>query len=514
MILIFSKCYKYSIILRLMIQAELKKTISHLSTGPGIYIFKSSENKPLYIGKASSLRKRLLSYQKTDDQRILKMLSLAKHLKTLETGSEIEALILESQYIKKYQPPFNIMLRDDKQFFYVGFSEDTFPRVFITHQPFKISGFDQLRIYESVRMYEFVHSKKFVHSQFIGPFTDGTALKTALRYLRRIFPYCTCKKPHNNFCLNYHIGKCFGSCCLKESQKLNIKNQNDISKVKNTYQRNIKAVKEILSGKKNSLLKNLEKEMIKLGKEEKFEEAIELRSKIEKIKRVFENAKIINRDANMQMRANDANMPYFDSSKNHSESVLSDLKKVLGLKTTPVRIEGYDVANIQGKYAVGAMVVFINGKPDKNEYRKFKIKYLERQKILLQNNHDRGNIATNQESSNDIAMLKEVLTRRFNHPEWPTPDLILVDGGKAQLGAAEAALNSKFKTLNSKQIPIIALTKNERHKGEKIFIAGRKNPAHLSQLPTSVKNLLLHVDSEAHRFAISYYRLLHRRTIK
>src|SRR3990167_5972590 len=252
---------------------------------------------------------------------------------------------------------------------------------------------------------------------YIGPFTDGTALKTTLRYLRRIFPYCTCKKPHNNFCLNYHIGKCFGFCCLKD----NPEQSRRAAEIE--YKRSIRAIK----------------------------------NKLEKIKRVFENAKII-RDIG---------------------------HKTLDKKNI-YRIEGYDIANIQGKYAVGAMVVFSNGKPDKNEYRKFKI--------------------YSKQSSDDTAMLKEVLTRRFNHPEWPAPDLILIDGGKAQLSAALKVICT--------QIPVIALAKDEKHRGSKIFISGKKNSISLSKLPTDAKNLLLHFDSDAHRFAISYHRRLHRTAIK
>ena len=404
-----------------MTGGKLKKLISKAPTGPGVYMFTGGRRK-LYIGKASNLKARLSSYLKTTDQRILQMLSLATGVKTLETGSEIEALITESQYVKRYKPAFNIMLRDDKNFFYVDLTKEEWPKVFITHRP-----------------------------TLFGPFTDGTALKTTLRYLRRIFPYCTCKKPHNNFCLNYHIGKCFGFCCLKD----NPEQSRRAAEIE--YKRSIRAIKNILSGKKTSLLKGLEKEMIALGKKEEFEKAIELKNKIEKIKRVFENAKII-RDIG---------------------------HKTLDKKNI-YRIEGYDIANIQGKYAVGAMVVFSNGKPDKNEYRKFKI--------------------YSKQSSDDTAMLKEVLTRRFNHPEWPAPDLILIDGGKAQLSAALKVICT--------QIPVIALAKDEKHRGSKIFISGNKNSISLSKLPTDAKNLLLHVDSEAHRFAISYHRRLHRTAIK
>ncbi len=463
----------------------LKKQVSKAPTEPGIYIFTGPDRKKLYIGKASSIKARLLSYLKTTNHRILQMLSRATDIRTIETGSEIEALIMESQYIKKYKPMFNIMLRDDKQFGFVGFTKEEYPKIFITHQPTKV-----LSIKYKVLRGQKIYNTKYIipNTDFIGPFTDMGALKTTLRYIRGVSPYCTCKKPHNAFCLNYHIGKCPGFCCLKRSE-LSIK-----YKVLREYKKNIKVIKKILSGKKTSLLKHLEKEMIKLGKEaalndnrseraslkerEKFNEAIELRNKIEKIKRVFENAKIIKEHLDQR----------YDTSKNHSESALLELRKFLKLKQPPRRIEGYDVANIQGKHAVGTMAVFTNGQPDKNEYRKFK--------IYTKNTPD------------DTAMLKEILTRRFNHPEWKFPDLILIDGGKQQLRTAEAVANSK---LHSKQIPIIALTKNKKHIGEKIYIHGRKNSIPLSRLPVSVKNLLLQIDAEAHRFAIGYYRELHRK---
>jgi excinuclease ABC subunit C len=424
------------------------------------------------------------------------MLSLATGIKTVETDSEIEALIMESQYIKRYKPAFNIMLRDDKQFGFVGFTHSThsnasgqassgqaedYPKIFITHQPKTVSSFQFLVSRNSDKL-KTKHYKP--ETSYIGPFTDMGALKTTLRYLRQIFPYCTCKQLHNNFCLNYHIGKCVGFCCLKNQAVSNKQ------KVIRDYKKNIKVIKDILSGKKNYLLKNLEKEMVKLGKEaarsdnrseraslkerEKFNEAIELRNKIEKIKRVFENAKIIKS---------------IDISKYQYENVLVKLQHFFGLSQTPTRIEGYDVANIQGKHAVGTMVVFTDGRPNKNEYRKFK--------IYTKNTPD------------DTAMLKEILIRRFNHPDWKFPDLILMDGGKTQLSAALKVI-SNYNLL----IAVVALTKDERHRGNKIYITRENDPISLSKLPANVKNLLLQIDAEAHRFAISYYRKLHIKDVK
>src|SRR3989344_12952 len=159
-----------------MTTSELKEQTNKLPPSPRIYLFKNSQNRPLYIGKALNLKNRTKHYIKTDDPRLKKMISEAGKVDFVETDTDIEALILESQYIKKYRPDFNIMLRDDKQYGFVGFTEEEYPKIFITHQPtFQKQGF--LRNY-------------------IGPFTDIGALKTTLRLLRRIFPYCTCKQTH------------------------------------------------------------------------------------------------------------------------------------------------------------------------------------------------------------------------------------------------------------------------------------------------------------------------------
>ncbi|MEX1064167.1 MAG: excinuclease ABC subunit C, partial [Candidatus Paceibacterota bacterium] len=191
-----------------------------------------------------------------------------------------------------------------------------------------------------------------------------------------------------------------------------------------------------------------------------------IRGQVEKLKSVFENAKIIHEIFGR-------------------EKILIDLQKSLSLPRLPRRIEGYDISNIQGLFATGSMVVFTDGRMDKNEYRKFKIRATD--------------------SPNDVAMLKEVLTRRFRHGEWIYPDLILIDGGKPQLNAALSVLNS-IKT----NIPVVALTKDDKHKGDHIYARAIKNRISLKDISDSAKNLLLQIDSEAHRFAISYYRKLHK----
>ena len=443
----------------------------------GVYFFRDRSGGFLYIGKAVDLRARVSSYfnKQPKDPRISKMLESANKVTWQITDTEIEALILESQLIKKYRPSFNVMLRDDKQYFYVGFTKNRFPKIFLTHQ-IQDTGY------------------KIRDTKFVGPFTDGSALKTTLRLLRRVFPYCTCGQPHNNYCLNYHIGRCPGFCCLKQGGS-------DFQRLE--YLKNIKAIRDILEGKRNNLIIRLKGEMGELGRkiieESKFstkdesafggEKAIELRDKVEKLEKVFENARILR----------NANTTSTDSVQAANRKTLTEqLRKLLGLPRTPYRIEGYDISNIQGQFATGSMVVFTLStysgqavcQPDKNQYRKFKIRLGDK--------------------PNDIAMLKEMLTRRFNHPEWPYPDLIVIDGGKAQLNATRSVTSNKI-TNPKAQIPIITLTKNEKHRGSHIYVNNKKTARPLTKLPEQIRNLILQIDAEAHRFAISYYRKLHGR---
>ncbi len=427
----------------------------------GVYLFRDQRGRILYIGKAANLKNRLKSYfdKSPKNPRLQKMLEAVKRIDWQETDSEIEALILESRLIKKSRPLFNIMLRDGKQYFFVGFTKEDFPKLVITHQPLKKFTVcsDQFTENKKLPTNQLKTEHWLLSTNFIGPFTDGTALRITLKLLRRIFPYCTCKQKHNNYCLNYHIGNCLGYCCLKKEAS---------AKEINSYRKNIEAIKEMLNGRKTSLIKKMEKDMAAAAKKKDFERAIRLRDQLKKIKGIFENSKII-RELELKNK--------------ESARGLDALKKTLNLPALPRRIEGYDVSNIQGEFATGAMAVFIDGKPDKNEYRKFKIRTTG--------------------EPNDVAMLKEVLARRFNHPEWQYPDLILIDGGKGQLSAAKAVIQD--------EIPIIALTKNEKHIGDHVLSTTRKTVIKIKKLPPAVRNLILQIDAEAHRFAINYYRKLH-----
>ncbi len=458
------------------------KNFKKFPKNSGVYFFRDKNRRVLYTGKAANLKNRLNSYfnKNLGNPRLHKMLETAKGVDWQETDSEIEALILESQLIKKYRPPFNVMLRDDKQYFFVGFTKERFPKLIITHQPPKkfIVYSDQFTENKKLPVNQLKTEHWSLSTNFIGPFTDGTALRVTLRLLRRIFPYCTCKQKHNNRCLNYHIGNCFGFCCLKKEAT---------AKQVMVYKKNIAAIKEILSGKKKSLIKRFEKEMNALAGKGNLEKAIESRDKIEKLKIIFKNAQILKE---------------IGRKETGGFNTLAELKEVLRLSAPPRRIEGYDISNIQGEFATGAMVVFTDGQPDKNEYRKFKIRT----------------------EGGDTGMLQEIMIRRFNHPEWRYPDLILIDGGRGQLNAAIAATSkqiqmTKILPIRQKRIEdprsarpigtIIALTKNIEHKGSHIYTSNKKTAVPLKNLSPAVRNLILQIDSEAHRFAINYYRKLH-----
>ncbi|MFY9457552.1 MAG: UvrB/UvrC motif-containing protein, partial [Candidatus Spechtbacterales bacterium] len=373
----------------------------------GVYSFKNNKNI-LYIGKAASLLVRVRNHFRQPTWHDNHFINQATHIGFIKTDSEIEALLLESQLIKKYQPRYNIMLRDDKQYFYVGFSREKIPYLIITHQPKN-------------------------KARYLGPFTDGKSLKTVLKYLRKVFPYYAQK--HRKLPCSYcHIGLCPGP------------NPNIIE-----YKKNIAKVKAILNGKKPGVISSLKKEMVNFAKNLEFEKAAKARDQISALKNIFSHAKT-----------------YVGSETSHIEMR---------------SIEAYDISNIQGKESVASMVRFDNGKPNKSLYRKFKIRLPQ--------------------MPNDTAMIREVIRRRLAHTEWPYPDLFLIDGGRGQLNAA-------LSQLPAKKVKVVALAK----RFNELYVPGRKTPIPLDTLPEQTKNLLMHARDEAHRFAVSYHRKLHRQTFR
>jgi len=454
-----------------------KTKIPQLPKSSGVYVFKK-DREFLYIGKASNLKERVKNHfpSRSEGERRTNVLrtqqpayrdnlfiNQVSKIGYLKTDSEIEALILEANLIKKYQPRYNIVWKDDKNYFYVGITKENFPRIFMTHQP-KLKS---KKIPSSPPSFSLCENSVI---NYIGPFVDGASLKQTLKVLRKVFPFRTCKTLPKRPCLWYQIGRCPAPCFIRS---------------KNEYRKNIKNLMKILQGKKNQVLKNLKKEMKKASDLQNYEKAAKVRNQIAALEKVLAHAKIFELEAPQKV-----NWP----------QIQKILQKVLKIKkgrhppaTLPFhgplsRIEAYDISNIQGQEATGSMVTFVRGLPDKNFYRKFKIRIAGK--------------------PNDIAMIKEVLSRRFEHPEWLYPDLILIDGGKAQLNATLTVLN-QHKSVKSASISVLALAKKEN----KLYIENRKKPILLKSLPGEIFNLILQLRDEAHRFAISYHRKLRDMTL-
>jgi len=384
-----------------------KAKMDQLPKTTGVYAFKSVKDL-IYIGKAINIQSRVKNHKDFFMPKVDK-------IGFIKTSSEIEALILEANLIKKYQPKYNVAWRDDKNYFYVAIQQaQGKPYIYITHQ--KNDGAD-----------------------YIGPFVDGTSLKKTLRFLRRAFPYYTSKKHPKLKCTYCHLDLCPGPT------------PNLVE-----YKKNIKKLILVLQGKRGKVLNSLRREMKQLSRDKQFEEAAKIRDRIHNLQQVMAHTQVIN----SPLRENYA---------------IADFARKLN------KIEAYDISNIQGKFATGSMVVFVNGKPDKSQYKKFKIKLGDK--------------------PNDIAMLKEVLTRRFSHKDWLLPDAILIDGGKAQLNVAISC--------KPKEVKVFSIAKGR----QELFIEGRDKPIALKDLPQETKNLILQLDSEAHRFAISYHKKLRQKSL-
>lgn len=398
-----------------MINLKLINKIKKFPDTSGVYLMRDSRRKILYIGKASSLRRRVISYfQRPQEARIEKMLEQVNTIDTQKTDSVIEALLLENDLIKKYQPKYNIKLKDDKTFLGIYITKEDWPRV----MPARIT-------------------EKLPPGEFYGPFPSANQVRDALQIIRKIFPFrYSCQPLSGKACFEYHMGLCPGVCAGKIDQK--------------EYVKTIKEIKLFLKGNKKQVISEVEKDMKQAAKNLDYEKAAKLRDRVLALKHIHDVALVSTDD----LEVKDENIPH--------------------------RIEAYDISNISGAFTVGSMVVFTDGLIDKNQYRKFKIKSVK--------------------GANDVEGLREILSRRLNHKEWSYPDLILVDGGVGQVNAMNEVLKE-----NKIDIPVVGMAKGpDRKKNELIGLNNQEvDPA-----------LLIKIRDEAHRFAIEYYRLSHRKSLK
>lgn len=401
------------------------KKIKSFPSSPGVYQFIDASDRIIYVGKAASLKSRVGSYfAKPLDSRIEQMVNSAIDIKFIKTDTVIEALVLEANLIKKFLPVFNIRAKDDKTFVNIAISDEEFPRVFITRP----------------------NREENVKAKYLfGPYTSAKQARTALKILRKIFPFRTnCKPNSGRACLDYHLKLCPGVCIDEISAE--------------DYQKNISHLATFLSGKKQKLLARLNKEMKTASQKHDYEKAAKIRDQIFALTHIRDVALI-------------------------SEPKITPLGCDFGF-----RIEAYDISNIFGGWAVGSMTVVIDSQPDTREYRKFRIKSRSLEK------RGEGRFI------NDLAMMAEILERRLKHLDWPKPDLIVIDGGRAHLNLAKKILkNFRLK------IPLTAIAKGPTRKKNDFFYDSENTKKIIEENQLLKKSAILARD-EAHRFAVKYHR--------
>ena len=422
-----------------------KENLRNAPETPGVYIFWGKGAIPLYIGKSNNLRRRIESYLSGPlTPKTAQMINKATFYSLIRVASELEALLLEAKLVKANQPKYNSQLKDDKHPLYIRITKEKYPRIITAR---KQDG----------------NGDTFA---FFGPFPSSSNVKSVLKMLRRILPFSQHKigkKP----CLYSQIGLC-NPCpsYIEATSDGRLKKT-----LRKSYSKNIKMINSILSGKLNFVRSLLTNNMLKMAREEKFEEAKTLREQIERLDYIT---------------APITPASYFLKNPNLLEDIRKeesqDLKTLIGkfAKVPKVfhKIECFDVAHMGGDSPTASMVTFINGEPEKSLYRHFRIRY---------------------RSANDISSMKEVAQRRErNLPTWGIPDLIIVDGGKAQAGV--------FSQVFSKHnVSVIGLAK----RFETVIVPQASGGfTEIRTRPGKARNLLVRLRNEAHRFARRYHHLL------
>jgi len=518
----------------------IRKKLNLLPERPGVYLMKNAAGKIIYVGKAKILKNRVRSYfTGSHDQKTQKLISEIADFEYILTSSEVEALLLECNLIKKYRPQYNIMLRDDKTYPYILITAEEHPRIIVTRQ---------------------VNKKK---GKYFGPYPNATAARETARLLNRFLPFRKCRQIPQKQCLYYHIGQCLAPC----TQEIKPEQYEDL----------VEKANQFLRGNQKIIISWLEQKMKEASESLQFEAASEYRDLIEDLKKIkekqnitlndyrnrdivayaaneelisiqifcFRQGKLVTRDSFIfpyffdpeesfisflvQYYSNNAVVPdeicipeltstsvldllpvtvpkrgkireiidlaltnaqtaleekvKLETDKNEEiTKALSELAQMLNIPQVQV-IEAFDISQLGGTNVVGGMIQFQDGKPCRSNYRKF-------------------NISPEEQINDDTAYLKHVVFRRYRRlldEATPLPDLILVDGGKGQVNAALAALKELDLT-----IPVAGMVKNERHETRSL-ISSAGLELHLKGKP-QVFHLIQRIQEEVHRFAITFHR--------
>ena len=517
----------------------IRSKLSLLPEKPGVYLMKDSKDQIIYVGKAKVLKNRVRSYfTGSHDAKTQALVSQITDFEYIITESEVEALVLECNLIKKHNPKYNILLRDDKSYPYLIITDELHPRIMVTRQVKKGAG------------------------KYFGPYPNASAAKEAAQLLNRLFPFRKCRQIPKRPCLYYHLDQCLGPCVENIASE--------------AYKQVLKQANNFLRGDQKEIVRQLEDKMHNASKSLQFERAKEYRDLIEDLKILNEKQNIILTDfLDRDIIGYDFNndelciqvfylrqgkliardtfiFPFYEEPEEalisfivqfysekssipkeillpsldislltklypvsipqkgkkrelvelaianakttlHEQVILEAnrhekntqsleyLGQILGIPT-PVKIEAFDISNTSGTNPVGGMVQFINGKPERSAYRKFKIREMS--------------------INDDTASIWQVIERRYSKliaENAPLPDLILVDGGKGQIKAAKQALRNL--DLN---LPIAGIVKNDRHQTSGLI---NENGVLLELDKNSPSfNLLARIQNEVHRFAITFHR--------
>ncbi|GMB01736.1 excinuclease ABC subunit UvrC [Pelosinus sp. IPA-1] len=532
---------------------ELLEKVNHLPDKPGVYLMKDAQDHIIYVGKAVVLKNRVRSYfqsSRNHSPKVQAMVSRIADLEYIVTASEIEALILECNLIKKHRPKYNISLRDDKTYPYIKVTtNEDFPRLYATRRVQKDGA------------------------RYFGPFTSAGAVHESIKLMRKLFPLRSCRNlDARRPCLEYHIKRCLAPCAGFVDRE--------------TYNGMIKEVCLLLEGRSDAVVQSLKKRMELAAEELQFEQAAKLRDQLAAVEKVREkqnivtgagdqdaiglarsalgtcvqvyfirSGKMVGRDhfllAGSDQEEDDVVLAafikqYYSQStfipkelllpmdvpeqallsdwlsqlkgsrvtveipkrgtkkdivtmadgnaaivlseqegkiKAHSEQTegaMADLGRYLGLQAPPIRMECFDISHIQGSETVASMVVFENGMPKKEAYRRYKLRTVEGK-------------------PDDFKSMQEVVSRRYGATNQPIPDLIIIDGGKGQLSAALTIIRGS----GLLDVPVIGLAKEFEY----IFCEGQSDPLILPRHSQALY-LMQRIRDEAHRFAVTYHRTL------
>lgn len=532
-------------------QSRIKQKLGVLPMEPGCYLMKDRQNQVIYVGKAKKLRNRVRSYfTGAHDTKTTRLVREIVDFEYIVTSSETESLLLELNLIKKYQPRYNILLKDDKSYPFIKITKERHPKLIVTRTVRKGSG------------------------KYFGPYPNAYSAHETKKLLDRIYPFRKCDKMPDRLCLYYHIGQCLGPCVYPVQQE--------------EYGRMTKEITDFLNGEDKTILKNLEEKMIKSSENLEFEQAKEYRDLIQHVNNLTKKQKImsvdqtvrdvfgyhvdkgwmciqvffirqgnlIEREATMfplqqtpeeefytfigqfyqlnqhflpkevhipkqldvemvhtvvdtnivtpqrgqkKQLVDMANKNARIALENKFELIARDesrtvkaieqLADAMGIQI-PIRIEAFDNSNIQGVDPVSAMVSFVDGKPDKKGYRKYKIKSVE--------------------GPDDYKSMQEAVRRRYTrvlNEGLPLPDLIIVDGGKGHMSSVADVLENEL----GLDIPIAGLAKNDKHQTSELLYGETAQVVPLKK-NSQAFYLLQRIQDEVHRFAITFHRQTRQKT--